>query len=119
MRSPFLSLLAFVLFSVPAFAQTAATLAGHVEDAAAGRLPGTSITVTDPGTGFTRSAVTDGDGRFTLTGLPAGDYVVRAELQGFRTLVQSGLRLTVGEQASLVLRLEAGATEEVRVTGGA
>ena len=42
--------------------------------------------------------------------LPAGEYEIRAELEGFRALVQSGLRLSVGEQASLVLRLEAGAT---------
>src|SRR5688572_12887803 len=119
MRLQITLVLSFLLCSVPSFAQTAATLAGHVEDAASGRLPGVSVTVTDSATGLTRSVVTDEEGRFTIAGLPASVYVVRAELQGFRPLVQSGVRLTVGEQASLVLRMTAGASEEVRVTGGA
>ena len=111
-------LFTFFLLAVPAAAQTTATLAGHVEDAASGRLPGVSVTIASAATGFTRAVVTDGEGRYTFAGVPAGEYEVRAELEGFRTLVQSGLRLSVGEQASLVLRLAAGATEDVRVTGG-
>ena len=112
--------LAFILlFPALSAAQTTATLAGHVEDAAGGRLPGVSITVTSATTAAVRHAVSDAEGLFALAGLPAGEYSVRAELQGFRPLVRSAVQLTVGEQASLTLVLTAGAAEEVRVTGGA
>ena len=119
MRLPIAFVFGLLLSFTPAAAQTAATLAGHVEDAASGRLPGVSVTVADAATGLTRSVVTDGEGRFTFASLPAATYEVRATLQGFRPLVQPGVRLTVGEQASLVLRMTAGAAEEVRVTAGA
>ena len=112
--------LAFIILSAgPALAQTTATLVGHAEDATGGRLPGVSIIVTSGATGAARQTVTDAEGRFVLAGLPAGDYVVRAEIAGFRPLVRSGVRLTVGEHASLVLTLAAGATEDVQVSGGA
>ena len=111
----------FLLFLLlPAFssAQTTATLAGFVQDASGGRLPGVSIAVTSVNTGAVRHIVSDAEGRFALAGLPAGDYSVRAELQGFRPLVRSDVRLSVGEQASITLTLTPGAAEEVRVTGG-
>jgi hypothetical protein len=38
-------------------------------------------------------------------------------LTGFRPLVRSGIALTVGENAALILRMEVGATEAVTVTG--
>lgn len=102
-----------------AAAQTTATLAGHAEDASGARLPGVTVTLSSAATGLTRTAVTDGEGRFTFAGLPAGEYLARAELPGFRPLVQTGLRLSVGEQASLVMPLVAGAAEEVRVEANA
>ncbi|HEX6322119.1 MAG TPA: TonB-dependent receptor [Vicinamibacterales bacterium] len=112
--------LTFVLLSSSlAAAQTTATLVGYAEDATGGRLPGVSILVTSAATGAVRQTVTDGEGRFALAGLPAGDYVVRAEIAGFRPLVRSGVSLTVGENASLALTLAAGATEDVQVSGGA
>jgi hypothetical protein len=99
----------------PADAQTTATLVGQVVDATGGRLPGVRLTVTNEETAAARSTATDAEGRFALAGLPPGEYIVRAELTKFRPLVRTGVRLTVGQQASLTLTLQLGAAEELRV----
>jgi hypothetical protein len=109
--------MALILSAAPALAQTGATLAGVVQDVTGGVLPGVTVVVRHISTGATRQAVTGGDGRFTIAGLPAGNYEVRSELTGFRPLVRSGIALTVGENAALILRMEVGATEAVTVTG--
>ncbi|HSF99896.1 MAG TPA: carboxypeptidase-like regulatory domain-containing protein, partial [Vicinamibacterales bacterium] len=93
-----LALLAW-LMPVPAHAQTAAVLVGVVEDAQGGALPGAAVTVRNLETGVTRALVADGEGRFAASGLPVGEYEVRAALSQFRPLVRTGIRLTVGENA--------------------
>ncbi len=100
-------------------AQTTATCAGVVHDATGAVLPGVQVTAEHVETGAVRRASTGSDGRFTLSGLPVGDYTLRAALTRFRPLVHTGVRLTVGEQASLVLVLQLGAIEEVTVSGDA
>jgi hypothetical protein len=69
--------MALILSAAPALAQTGATLAGVVQDVTGGVLPGVTVVVRHISTGATRQAVTGGDGRFTIAGLPAGNYEVR------------------------------------------
>lgn len=88
-RFPFAMLLiiltaAVALTAAPAAAQTTnAVIAGVVADAQGGVLPGVTLTARNAETGFTRTVVTEGDGRYRLAGLPPGRYDLRAELQGF------------------------------------
>ncbi len=108
------------LLAAPAvWAQTTATLAGVVQDASGGVLPGAQVVVRQISTEAVRRTITDAEGRFTLAGLAAGDYEVRSELSGFRPLVRSGVGLTVGENASLTLVLQVGAAEAVTVSAAA
>ncbi len=109
--------LALIVSAAPARAQTGATLAGVVQDATGGVLPGVIVVVRNVSTDATRQATSGVDGRFTIAGLPAGNYEVRSELNGFRPLVRSGIALTVGENAALILKMEVGAREAVTVTG--
>lgn len=111
--------LVFFVPSLPAAAQTGATLSGVVQDGSGGVLPGVLVTARHTDTGASRQTTTGQDGRFALGNLQAGAYEVRSELSGFRTLVRSGVTLTVGENASLTLTMAVGATEAVTVTAAA
>lgn len=121
-REPVVALiLSALLFGAPAVAssQTTATLAGVVQDSTGGVLPGVRIVVASIETGLARNIVSGDDGRFVIAGLPAGRYEIRAELGGFRPLVRNDVRLSVGENASLPLVLQPGATDAVTVSGEA
>jgi hypothetical protein len=91
---------------------TAAMLSGTVNDQSAGVLPGVTIETKNLDTGQTRTVVTDGNGFFTIPGLPPGRYEVKASLPGFASAVQSGVVLTVGQEAAVALVLKLGTTQE-------
>jgi hypothetical protein len=109
-----------VLGAAPSYAQTSATITGTVSDASAGTLPGVALTLRNVGTGLIRAATSSADGRFVFAGIPAGEYELRAELSGFRTVVRQRLAVTVAESLSVPLVMEVGGLEQtVTVSGGA
>jgi hypothetical protein len=96
---------------------TTATIQGVVRDTSEAVLPGVAISVRSPDTGLTRTAITQADGRFYVASLPIGRYDVTAELTGFQGQTQSGVRLEVGQEATLDFTLAvAGVREVVTVT---
>jgi len=114
---PILVLL-LALISVPAGAQTSATLAGRVTDTSGAVLPGVTVTALHLDRNISRTGITDRDGRYVLAALPVGSFEVRAELSGFRPVLRSGVTLTVGEAAALDFTLElGGVVETVAVVG--
>ena len=89
---PWVALLAVVLVMTalgsagpPAFAQSAFTISGTARDSTGAVVPGATVTATNAATRAERSVVTDAEGRYQLTGLPAGRYEIRVALTGFRT----------------------------------
>ena len=94
-------------------------LAGVVTDATGSVLPGVTVTVKNLDTGFTRSVVTDAEGRYAFTALPpTGRWSITAELQGFQTLVREGLVFQANTRPVLDLRLGVGGVQEaVDVSG--
>jgi outer membrane receptor protein involved in Fe transport len=118
---------AFVLFAlllvltVSANAQvTTATLVGLVRDTSAAIIPGATVVATNEGTGVTREGVTDTNGEFVFSALPAGSYSVRIELTGFKTLQNRGMQLGAGQTVRQSFTLEVGTlTETVTVAGEA
>src|SRR5919206_2126553 len=97
---------------------TSATLSGTIKDETGGVLPGVDLVTANLDTGLTRSGVTDSNGYFTVPGLAPGRYEARARLQGFRTGVQTGITLQVGQDAGLNFVLSVGATaESITVSG--
>jgi hypothetical protein len=98
---------------------TSATLSGTIKDETGGILPGVDIVAKNMDTGQSRTVVTNGEGVYTITGLPPGKYEVRASLQGFNTAAET-MQLTVGQQAGLNFLLKVGtAQESVTVTANA
>ncbi len=72
-------------FASPALAQSSsATLQGIITDAGSGVVPGVTVKLESPDTGLTREAVTNTAGVYVFNFLPAGEYVITAELTGFK-----------------------------------
>ncbi len=107
-------------FPIGAFAQqTEGRITGTVQDQSQGSLPGVSVVVESRDTGASRTAVTDAEGRFVVTNLGPGRYVVKAELSGFQTR-ERDVVLGVGQIESLTLELGiAAVSEEVVVQASA
>src|SRR2546426_1872620 len=104
---------AWLLIPPAAFGQaSSANLTGTVKDTSGGVLPGVTITAKNIATNESRTTVTAADGLYRLSNLPRGTYEVSAELQGFRTLRQSDVLLTVGDTVRLDFPLDVGTVSE-------
>ena len=103
------------------WAQNIATaeLHGTVHDPSGAVIPNAFITIADLSKGFSRSTASDGEGNYQLLLLPPGTYVVTATAQGFATLTENNVVLTVGERAELRLSLVVRGSETVSVNAGA
>jgi TonB-dependent SusC/RagA subfamily outer membrane receptor len=96
-------------FASAAAAQTAGTIEGVVFDKNGNvGLPG--VTVVIPFTKLT--AVTGNDGRFVITGVPAGQYQVAAQYTGYSTEVQRAVRVVSDSLARVSIGLAAAVTAE-------
>ena len=65
------------------------SLGGTVLDESEAMIPEANVDVTNQDTAFQRSVTSGKDGMFLVPGLPPGPYEVRAEANGFRTLIQT------------------------------
>jgi hypothetical protein len=112
-------LLLFLLFTLPAFAQTAA-ISGKVEDPSGGPVQGAVVTVKSEETGATRVVTTDDNGNYRALSLAVGLQEVKAEKNGFKSEVRMGINLIVGQDAVVNLKLEVGElVQQVTVAGDA
>ena len=96
-----------------------ASLRGTVTDATGAALPGATVTILNVGTSASRDLQTDSAGRYTAPLLPPGDYEVHVTLTGFQPYARRGLRLAVGHDAALDVKLELGQLAEVVTVSGA
>jgi hypothetical protein len=97
---------------------TSGEIRGTVTDPTGGTVPKASVTVEDSEKGIRRTAVTESDGEFRLTGLPPSSYSVTVQTSGFQTEIRKGVVLNVGQTLILDFRLQvATATAQVEVTG--
>ena len=97
-----------------------ATILGQVKDSSGAVVAGAKVTARDTDTGQTRTAVTGDDGEYRLDALPVGNYEVTAEKTGFKTEIQSGLTLTVSQQAVANFTIQVGEmSQTVAVTAEA
>jgi hypothetical protein len=120
----FLSLVASSLIALAspgaAAAQTQITtgvIQGVVTDSSGAVLPGVDVEARNVDTNLARTMVTDAGGRFVALQLPPGRYRVTFKLNGFATVVQENLMLTVGQavQANCAMKVS-GVAETVTVT---
>lgn len=117
----FFCVLAGIIWLGSAHGQTStATLFGVVRDSTGAVIPQAQVTATQVATSFARNATTDGQGAYLITNLPVGQYSVSIEKQGFRRFIQTGVTLTVEENARVDAVLPVGQiSETVNVTAEA
>src|SRR5580698_10524841 len=108
-----LSLMFIVLCcaGVSCFAQIArGSISGTATDPAGGAVAAARVTVTNSAMGTQSSTVTTGTGAYTVPELPAGTYSVTVIAPGFATLIRNGITVSVGEVATIDLKLGVGQT---------
>jgi Carboxypeptidase regulatory-like domain/TonB-dependent Receptor Plug Domain len=115
------SLLALtVLLAAPIIARaqtqiTTGVIQGMVLDEASAVVAGAVVEVKNADTNLTKTLTTDSDGRFVFLQLPSGRYTLTVSKQGYATVAQENLSLTVGQAINLNLSLKVSSVQE-RVT---
>ncbi len=104
-------LCALLLVSSLAFGQEA-TIVGTVTDPSGSVVPNVSITITNTGTGQTRTMATNGDGQYTAPSLGIGHYTLKAEAAGFSVVERTGIVLNVGDRTRIDFDLKVGTSQQ-------
>jgi Carboxypeptidase regulatory-like domain/TonB dependent receptor len=114
MKKPILIALLLLLVTAFTFSQSRETgaITGKVADEQGNPLPGVNLTLSGEKLMGTRAVVSDAAGDFRFPALPPGVYSVKAELQGFGTIVQENIRLTTTTTLTLALTLKQSTVEE-------
>ena len=90
---------AISILSVSGFAQGLGEFVGTVTDPTGGAVTSAKVTVTETGTGFSRTTVTSAEGFYTFPSLRPAEYSLSVEAPGFRTFNQSGILLAADQKA--------------------
>ena len=102
-----------------ASAQTGAgSLTGIVGDQSGATVPGAAVTATNQATNVTYTAVSNEAGNYTVTALPVGVYVVKAELAGFKTATTPPIQVEALQTVRVDFKMELGLLEETVVVVG-
>ena len=93
------------------------TVSGMVTDPQGAAVVGAKVTITSKATDVSRETAADAGGRYTVAGLPPGDYMVRVSASGFGA-TEFDLHLDVGSAKTVDMPLKvARAGETITVTG--
>jgi hypothetical protein len=111
-RTAVFGMLLVVAANAAAQVQTG-SIVGAVTDVSNAVLPGVTITLTgDRLIGGAQTFVTDASGSYRFDRLPPGDYQVKFELQGFKTINRADIRISAAFVARVNAKLEVGNLRE-------
>ncbi|NNE65748.1 MAG: carboxypeptidase regulatory-like domain-containing protein [Pyrinomonadaceae bacterium] len=109
-----LTMLIAVTLAGGIFAQSGtSTITGNVVDQTGAAVPGATVTITNPATGFSRTATSDSSGTYRFPGIPPATYRLEVTAANFKTAVNTNVKALVDSTAEIDVQLEAG---EVSVT---
>jgi hypothetical protein len=96
------------------------SLVGTITDPSGAAVAGAKVTVQNRDTGVSRSAESNETGYYEFPLLPAGSYILQAEMNGFRKATTAEFPVNTGSRAKVDLRMELGqVTDVVEVVGTA
>jgi len=98
--------LAFMILQVKAQGTTG--IHGLVLDKNGASIPGATVVLSNPATGFTRTVVTDANGSYSFPGIQPATYRVEVAAKGFKKLVNSNAKALVDSPLELNLPMEPG-----------
>src|SRR5947207_3154728 len=91
------------------------TIQGRVYDTTGAAISQANVSVTNPATGFSRSATASATGDYQISALPVGDYTVTAEKSGFQKQAKR-VHLDIGASGNVDFNLAVGQiSQEVTV----
>src|SRR5262249_40160413 len=100
-----------------AYCQTAGQITGEVADQSGAMVANAPVTVTNSGTNFSRSTVTNAAGVYSFPDLVPGTYQVRVSSPGFEVVTKTNILLQVQQTARVDFTLTVGqATQTVEVS---
>jgi hypothetical protein len=103
----FLALIAvFFCMGASVWAQTGVSLSGVVTDQTGAGLPDVAVTIKNVDTTATRTIATDGGGRYQASGLPAGQFEIRAAKPGFADATRTGINVADGQGATVDTKMQ-------------
>jgi len=105
-------LVAALLATSSALAQSTATVQGTVTDSKGAVLPNATVVVRNRNTSTERTIQTDSDGNYQVAALPVGSYQIEVRVQGFKTQVADSVTLEVAKTIVQNFQLEVGALSE-------
>jgi hypothetical protein len=109
--------LMWLLLCAPGFAQTLGTISGEVRDSTGGVIPGVALTAVNKATNATRTTASNAVGLYDFPALPPGTYLVKSELDGFKTVTRE-VELRVQQTARINFTLELGTIAEMATVTG-
>lgn len=122
-RKVYVGLLCALIFSAASASGQSAVnsdLDVFVSDPSGAMVQGAQLSLMQQETGTVRHAQTDASGHYHFTALPVGLYELDIQKSGFNNEVRKGMRLQVGQVATLNVQLSlASAQQSVVVTGDA
>ncbi|MDT7605315.1 MAG: hypothetical protein QOF61_3312 [Acidobacteriota bacterium] len=116
------AVVAVMIFSLSAQAQglgSAGSISGVITDPNGAVVPGATVTISNPVTGYKRTATSDTDGTYRFNDVPPNNYQLSVTATGF-TPAQQSLVVRTSVPISLNIPLAVGGVgdETVTVTGG-
>lgn len=96
--------------------ETTGTIRGDVTAQTESAIAGSTITISNPETGFSRSVEVDASGEFSFRNLPTGVYTVTISKPGYATDTLENVRVAAGSSIDVAVPLYTSA-ERIEVSG--
>ncbi|MGI8545137.1 MAG: carboxypeptidase regulatory-like domain-containing protein [Aridibacter sp.] len=93
------------------------TVNGVVTDQTGAAVPGATVRISNPNTGYSRTVITNNDGKYSFPGIPPATYTLEVEAGNFKKAVNTNVVAAVDSIAEINVALEPGdVTATVDVT---
>jgi len=92
---------------------TTGGVSGLVVDQSGGVIPNATVTISDPSTGFTRTATANASGLYTFSDLQPATYQLKVTAKGFADAVVNNVIVQAAHTVDLKVEMKVGAASEI------